>query len=123
MRGDDIDAAVGISFLDAAKGVQRTVSVSAIVECKTCHGKGLKPGAKRTTCSACKGSGSQTFVIDSGFQMATTCNTCGGTGTTVPKSSQCGDCAGVGKVRQRRQVVVDIPAGKLHIIREKGNSN
>ncbi|THH18100.1 hypothetical protein EW146_g2824 [Bondarzewia mesenterica] len=110
-RGEDIEASVGVSFLDAAKGTSRTVNVSPVINCSTCSGSGLKSGAKRTTCQSCGGTGTVTYVIDSGFQMASTCHTCQGTGTTVPRGSQCPACAGVGKVRERKSVKVDIPAG------------
>ncbi|TFY65273.1 hypothetical protein EVG20_g5657 [Dentipellis fragilis] len=107
----DIEATVGVSFMDAAKGAKRTVNIHPVANCNTCSGSGLKAGAKRSTCPSCGGSGTRTFVIDNGFQMASTCPTCSGTGTAIPHGSQCGDCAGVGKVRTRKSVQVDIPAG------------
>ncbi|KAG8890084.1 hypothetical protein FRB98_001197 [Tulasnella sp. 332] len=110
-RGDDIEASVGVSFLEAAKGAARTINITPVINCKTCTGSGLKAGAKRTTCSSCSGTGTRTFMVQSGFQMATTCQVCHGTGSTVPKNSKCGDCDGVGKVKQRKSVEVKIPAG------------
>jgi len=110
-RGSDLEASVGLSFLEACKGTKKKVTVTPIVNCKPCSGSGLKPGAKRSTCSDCGGTGSRTFVIDSGFQMASTCTRCSGSGTTVPRGSQCGECAGVGKVRTRKTVEVDVPPG------------
>ncbi|GJE87744.1 DnaJ protein [Phanerochaete sordida] len=111
MRGSDVEASVGVSFMEACKGTSRTVSIHPIVNCSTCSGTGLKPGAKRSTCGTCGGSGTRTFVLDSGFQMASTCPSCHGTGSTVPRGSQCGDCAGVGQVKTKKTVKVDIPAG------------
>lgn len=110
-RGDDIGISVNISFLEACKGTTRIVTVHPVINCNTCSGSGLKPGAKRATCGTCGGSGTRTFVIESGFQMASTCPTCQGTGSTVPRSSQCGDCSGVGKVKTRKSVQVEIPPG------------
>lgn len=112
VRGDDLEARIGISFHDAAKGVKRSVTINPVVDCSTCTGTGLKPGTKRQSCNACGGTGTRTFVIDSGFQMASTCNSCQGTGSTVPRGGQCSDCAGMGKVRTRKLVMVDIPAGE-----------
>lgn len=111
IRGDDLEARIGISFLDAAKGVKRTINITPISNCSTCSGSGLKPGVKKSTCTSCGGTGTRTFVIDSGFQMASTCGSCQGTGTTVPRGGQCSDCGGLGKVRIRKSVSVDIPAG------------
>lgn len=112
IRGDDLEARVGISFLDAAKGVKRTINITPIVNCSTCSGSGLKPGMKKTTCTTCNGTGTRTFVIDSGFQMASTCSSCQGSGSSIPRGGQCSECGGVGKVRVRKAVSVDIPAGK-----------
>ncbi|KAF8489590.1 DnaJ protein [Gautieria morchelliformis] len=110
-RGDDIDASVTINFLEACKGARRSINVNPVLDCKTCLGSGLKYGAKRSTCASCGGTGTRTFVIESGFQMASTCSACQGVGTTVPRGSQCVDCSGLGKVRVRKTVQVDIPPG------------
>jgi molecular chaperone DnaJ len=91
----------------------RKVTVTPIVNCKPCSGTGLKQGAKRSACPDCGGTGTRTFVIDSGFQMASTCTRCSGSGTTVPRGGQCGECDGVGKVRTRKTVQVDVPPGEL----------
>jgi molecular chaperone DnaJ len=111
MRGDDIQVSVGVSFLEACKGTVRDINITPVVNCGTCSGNGLKKGAKRSACTTCGGTGTRTFVIDSGFHMASTCPTCSGTGTTIPRGSQCGDCAGMGKVRIRKTVKVNIPPG------------
>ncbi|KAJ7102268.1 DnaJ protein [Mycena belliarum] len=110
-RGSDLEVAIRISFLEACKGTSRKVSITPVVDCSPCSGSGLKSGAKRSSCSACKGTGTRTFVIDSGFQMASTCNSCSGTGSTVGRNSECPHCAGVGKVRSKSTVQVDITPG------------
>ncbi|KAJ6627274.1 DnaJ protein, partial [Mycena sp. CBHHK59/15] len=110
-RGGDLEVSLRISFLEACKGTSRKVNVTPIVNCDPCSGSGLKPGAKRSTCKTCNGSGTRTFVIDSGFQMASTCNTCSGTGETVPRNAECSTCGGMGKVRSKKTVHVDVPQG------------
>ncbi|EMD41617.1 hypothetical protein CERSUDRAFT_110187 [Gelatoporia subvermispora B] len=111
MQGDDIEATVTLNFLEACKGASRTVNITPVVPCSTCSGTGLKAGAKRSTCKTCHGTGTTTFVVNSGFHMASTCGDCHGTGTIVPRGSQCGECGGVGQTRTRKSVKVDIPAG------------
>lgn len=111
VKGQDLEATIGISFTEAAKGSTKTINLTQIVNCSTCTGTGLKSGAKRSACTSCHGTGTRTFVINSGFHMESTCPTCDGTGTTIPRGSQCGSCAGVGKVKQRANVDVVIPAG------------
>ncbi|KAF7339951.1 hypothetical protein MVEN_01912800 [Mycena venus] len=98
-------------FLKLAKALHGKSASLPSSTAPPCSGSGLKPGAKRSTCSTCKGTGTRTFVIDSGFQMASTCNTCSGTGSTVPRSSECSHCGGVGKVRTKTNVTVDIAPG------------
>ncbi|KAI0932556.1 hypothetical protein AcV7_000374 [Taiwanofungus camphoratus] len=111
MQGDSLQATIGVTFMEACKGTTRSINITPIVSCSTCSGTGLKAGAKRATCTECGGSGTRTFVIDSGFQMASTCPACHGVGSTVPRGSQCGECGGVGQVRIRKSVKVDVPAG------------
>ena len=114
MKGSDLEATIGISFMDACKGTKKTVEVTPVVDCSPCAGTGLKPGIRRTKCSACNGTGTRTFVVDSGFRMASTCQACRGVGTTIPRGGNCTSCDGMGKVRQRKSVVVNIPAGTNH---------
>lgn len=117
MRGNDLEASIGISFMEACKGTSRTINLTPVINCTTCSGSGLKKGAKRSTCTSCGGSGNRTFILDSGFRMASTCHACQGTGHTIPRGSQCGDCGGVGQVRTKKSVKVDIPAGeRIHCL-------
>ncbi|KAJ7630608.1 DnaJ protein [Roridomyces roridus] len=110
-RGSDLEVSLRISFIEACKGTSRKVSITPVVDCEPCSATGLKPGAKRSPCSSCKGTGTRTFVIDSGFQMASTCNACSGTGSTVPRNAECSHCGGIGKVRSKTTVDVNIVAG------------
>lgn len=43
--------------------------------------------------------------------MASTCGTCEGSGSTIPKGSECKTCSGHGVVREHKTITVDIPAG------------
>ncbi len=43
--------------------------------------------------------------------MATICSSCNGKGRYVPPGQKCGPCNGKGLVREKKSVVVDIPAG------------
>lgn len=101
---------MNLSFLEACNGVLRKVTVTPVVDCKTCTGSGLKAGEKKSQCPACRGSGQRTFQVQ-GMVMASTCQTCGGTGSTIPKSARCGECDGVGKVKEKKVLDVEIPAG------------
>ena len=109
--GEDIEVQTSISFMEAARGTTKTVTISPLVECRTCHGDGLKKGAKRTQCKQCNGSGTRVHFMQGGFQVAATCNACGGSGVIVPRGSECGTCHGNGVTRDRKTVQVDIPGG------------
>lgn len=110
-RGEDIDSSVNITFEEACKGTTRTATISPIERCSPCSGSGLKADAKRKTCEVCHGTGTRTFVIQGGFQMASTCPACSGTGSSVAPGDECGTCAGAGRVKVKRTVPVNIPAG------------
>jgi molecular chaperone DnaJ len=109
--GENIEVQTNISFMDAAKGVAKNITITPLVQCGTCKGDGLKTGASRQTCKRCGGTGTRVHVMQQGFQMASTCEACGGQGITIPRGSECGTCSGNGVVRQRKTVEVDIPGG------------
>lgn len=109
--GDDLEATINIPFEEMAKGTSRSIDTTPIVNCPPCHGEGIKQGAKPQTCRTCNGTGTMTFVVQSGFTMASTCQSCGGSGKKVDDKDLCGSCGGIGKVRDRKQVNVKIPAG------------
>ena len=111
MVGENIEVQTNISFMDAAKGVQKDIVITPLVQCKTCTGNGLKKGVSRSACKTCDGTGTRVHFMQGGFQMASTCASCGGTGVTIPKGGECGTCRGNGAVRERRTVTVDIPGG------------
>ncbi|KAK0266277.1 mdj1 protein precursor [Friedmanniomyces endolithicus] len=111
MVGENIEVQSNISFMDAAKGVQKDIVITPLVQCKTCTGNGLKKGITRSQCKTCDGTGTRVHFVQGGFQMASTCSTCGGTGVQIPKNGECGTCRGNGAVRERRTVTVDIPGG------------
>lgn len=109
--GDNIEVQTTISFMEAAKGTTKTITITPLVTCKTCTGSGLKAGTQRASCKTCGGTGTRVHFMQGGFQMASTCGTCGGTGQTVPRGSECRSCQGDGVVRERKTLNVDIPGG------------
>jgi molecular chaperone DnaJ len=107
-RGDDIEAQLHLSFLDAVNGVTSTVNITTDVTCSTCGGSGAAPGTRPVTCPNCNGRG----VINENqglFSFSQPCPVCGGTGVTV--QTPCPTCHGRGVERRARQVKVRIPAG------------
>lgn len=111
MRGDDIETVVNVTLEEAGRGVEKTVKYSALDQCGTCDGSGLKSGKHTETCGACHGSGTTVHLMQGGFQMASTCPACGGAGTVIPRSSRCGSCHGEGIVQTAKNYTLDIPIG------------
>ena len=109
--GENIETQASISFMDAAKGTTKEIFITPLVQCNTCSGSGMKKGVSKKPCTKCDGTGTRVRFLQPGYQMATTCDTCGGTGTTSPRGSECGSCSGNGVIRERRTVKVDIPGG------------
>jgi molecular chaperone DnaJ len=107
-RGDDVEAELHLSFLDAVHGVTTTVNVTSDAPCATCNGTGAAPGTSPVICSTCGGRG----VLDDNqglFSFSQPCRSCGGTGMRV--ETPCRTCRGTGVTHRDRQVRVRIPPG------------
>lgn len=109
--GGQIDVNLTLTFMEAALGSVKAISINPIVTCKQCKGSGLKQNTKRQTCSRCGGSGTRIHNLSGGFQMASTCEACGGAGTLVPRGGECPKCDGEGVHHEKKTVTVHIPAG------------
>jgi molecular chaperone DnaJ len=110
--GGDALLRLELTLDETAFGVRRDISVETAVVCQTCHGSGCAPGTSPRTCAVCGGVGEIQSVQRSflGQVMTTrTCHACGGTGEQIP--SPCPTCGTEGRVRARRTITVDVPAG------------
>ncbi|XP_072273777.1 dnaJ homolog subfamily A member 3, mitochondrial isoform X2 [Pyxicephalus adspersus] len=97
-----------LTFLQAAKGVNKDMSINITDTCQRCNGKGNEPGTKLQHCHYCNGTGMET--INTGpFVMRSTCRRCGGRGTTM--TNPCLSCQGSGETKQKKTVTVPVPAG------------
>ncbi len=106
--GNDIEARMSITLQEAALGCKKEVKFDRMEHCNECKGTGAAPGSKAQTCPQCQGAG-QVRVSQGFFTVARTCPKCRGTGASI--SNPCGRCHGNGRIRSRRDVAVDIPAG------------
>lgn len=111
-RGSDGYVELELTLEEVTLGVHKDIPVDTAVLCKTCEGSCCKPGTSPQRCGMCGGSGqiqrmTRTFI---GQVMASSpCSACQGFGTTIP--SPCEDCSGEGRVRTRKTISLDIPAG------------
>lgn len=109
-RGADLEYPLRLSFMEAALGTTKTISVPRRIACETCSGRGLKEGAKVTSCATCGGAGQ--VISSQGFlRIRTTCPSCRGQGNTVRPEDRCPTCAGAGKIRETKEMEIRIPAG------------
>lgn len=111
-RGQDALVRLDVELTEAVFGAPREIQVDTAVVCATCNGTCCRPGTHPQTCAVCQGRGSVQRVTRSflGQVMSTTaCSACQGHGSIIPEP--CQDCAGEGRVRTRRTVRVDVPAG------------
>ncbi|MGI8433973.1 MAG: molecular chaperone DnaJ [Nocardioidaceae bacterium] len=111
-RGQDALIRIELDLAVAAFGVSKELKVDTAVICTVCSGAGTAPGTSPVPCTTCGGRGEISHVQRSFLGEVRTmraCPTCRGFGTTIP--SPCGECSGEGRVRARRAIPVDVPAG------------
>ncbi|UXW87615.1 molecular chaperone DnaJ [Microbacterium azadirachtae] len=111
-RGQDALVRVTLDLADVVFGVHRDIEVDTAVLCETCQGSCCAEGTSPVTCDICGGSGHVQQQVRSllGNVITTApCGSCEGFGTTIP--FPCQTCNGQGRVRSRRTVGLDIPAG------------
>ncbi len=107
-QGASKKATVRISFEEAAKGVEKELAVTRLMQCTICRGSGAASSAGVKTCTQCKGSG-QIHQTRGFFSMSSTCPQCHGEGKIIV--DPCKECNGQGRVREKQHVKVHIPAG------------
>ncbi len=111
-RGQDALLRIDVDLADVVFGAQQEVEIDTAVLCQTCEGSCAQPGTSPVTCDICRGSGSIQRTVRSLLGNVVTsspCGTCRGYGTVIP--NPCVTCQGQGRVRARRVINVDVPAG------------
>lgn len=111
-RGQDIDIAVTISFMEACFGVKHEVKVNRLEKCTDCGGSGAASGSSPQTCPECNGVGQVKVGQRTPFGVISsqkTCPKCSGKGKIV--TNPCTKCNGNGRVRTSKNLSIDIPAG------------
>ncbi len=120
-RGEDALLHVQLDLSEAVFGVTKTLTIDTAIGCDSCTRSGIKAGTSVKTCDVCRGSGQIQRQVQSFMGVmvtTTTCSVCRGSGQTVP--NPCPDCRGQGRVRAKRDLDLEIPAGvsdglRLHL--------
>ncbi|MDQ2799864.1 MAG: J domain-containing protein, partial [Armatimonadota bacterium] len=111
-QGSDLRYDLEITLEEAASGIPKTLRLSRLEACETCHGNGAKAGTTPQTCPACAGAGQVRHVqntILGSFATVAPCARCGGAGRII--TDPCPTCRGQGRLRRTAEHTVDIPAG------------
>lgn len=111
-RGSDLKLRLKVSLEEAARGVERSVTIKVLDSCSRCGGSGAEPGTAPERCATCHGAGQVRQVQRSmlgQFVSVRPCPDCGGVGERI--LSPCTECSGGGRVRVDRTVKLDVPAG------------
>jgi molecular chaperone DnaJ len=111
-RGQDVLVRVEVDLDEIIFGTTRDIEVDTAVLCETCAGSCCAPGSTPVTCDICRGSGQIQRTVRSllgNVMTSSPCGSCRGYGTIIP--NPCPTCQGQGRVRARRSIPVDIPAG------------
>ena len=111
-RGQDALIRLDIDMSEAVFGVERELTIDTAVACGTCHGEGSQPGTGTRTCDVCAGRGEIRQVQRSFLGQVMTsrpCSACQGYGVVI--SDPCFECSGEGRVRNRRNLTIRVPAG------------
>ena len=111
-KGNDLRYRMDISFKEAAFGAEKEITIPRTEDCEACNGTGAASKDDVETCAKCNGRGEIRVKQNTPFgQMVQTrtCDRCEGTGQFI--TDPCSECNGQGRVKRRRKVSVDIPAG------------
>lgn len=120
-RGEDALLHVQLDLAEAVFGATKILTIDTAIGCEPCSNSGIKAGTSIKTCDVCRGSGQIQRQVQSFMGVmvtTTTCSVCRGSGQTVP--NPCPDCRGQGRVRAKRELELEIPAGvsdglRLHL--------
>jgi len=107
-RGDDLRYDMELTFVEAAKGCEREITVTKLDQCDACHGNGAEAGATTKSCATCGGRG-QVISSRGIFSIAQTCPRCGGRGQVVDRP--CRPCGGSGRREKTSKIKIKVPAG------------
>ncbi len=110
--GRDIEVSLALDFKEAVFGTEKTIELEKLVICDKCKGNGAEPGTKITECKTCNGQGQVQRVqrtILGNIQAVTVCPDCQGEGKTY--ETPCSKCSGQGRIKQKVQIPVKVPAG------------
>ncbi|MGB5156842.1 molecular chaperone DnaJ [Desulfobacterium sp. N47] len=107
-RGSDLRYDISLTFMEAAFGIEKEITIEKAETCQECLGSGSEPGTQPETCRHCHGTG-QLSQSQGFFTLRTACHFCQGSGQII--THPCNKCHGTGKTIINKKVSLKIPAG------------
>ncbi|OLT10356.1 molecular chaperone DnaJ [Pseudonocardia sp. CNS-139] len=107
-RGADVESELTIDFVDAVRGAEVQLRLTAPGRCERCGGTGARPGSTPRMCPTCAGVG-LVSRSQGAFAFSEPCRDCRGTGRII--DDPCPECGGDGVSTRTRTITVRIPAG------------
>lgn len=107
-RGSDLRYDLEISFLEAAQGCDKEITVTKPDACESCKGSGAEKGSTTKGCNTCGGRG-QVISSRGIFSIAQTCPRCEGRGKVI--EHPCRTCSGNGRRERTSKIKLKIPPG------------
>jgi molecular chaperone DnaJ len=107
-RGADVESELRIDFVDAVRGAEVQLRLTAPGRCERCGGTGSRPGSTPRQCPTCGGVG-LVSRSQGAFAFSEPCRDCRGTGRII--DDPCPECGGDGTSTRTRTITVRIPAG------------
>ena len=107
-RGADVESELRIDFVQAVRGAEVPIRLSAPGRCQTCAGTGARPGTTPHQCPTCSGRG-LVSRNEGAFAFSEPCPDCRGSGRII--DDPCPECGGDGISTRTRSLTVRIPAG------------
>ncbi|XP_012532337.2 protein tumorous imaginal discs, mitochondrial isoform X2 [Monomorium pharaonis] len=99
---------MNLTFSQAARGVNKDITVNVVDTCPKCNGSRCELGTKPAKCQYCNGTGMET-ISTGPFVMSSTCRYCQGTRMHI--KFPCTECNAKGQTVQRKKITVPVPAG------------
>lgn len=112
IRGNDVGTTMVLTFMEAALGCKKEVTINRMERCEDCGGTGAEKGASSEICPDCGGTGQVRVQQRTPFgviQSTKTCTKCGGKGKII--KNPCKKCSGQGRIHVSKKVEVNVPAG------------
>ena len=111
-KGENVRVNLTLDFEEAVFGCKKEIPVNMVETCPDCKGTGCAEGTHPETCPDCGGRGTvvRTQRTAMGMMQSTSqCPRCNGRGQVI--HTPCPTCKGNGRIRKKKTVSVNIPAG------------